>query len=310
MLTRPVAKWFVVVIVAFTWAASRSPRRLGMAAIALAAYLVCAVPWMYVNSQTYGFFGISRGEGLGLFMRAFDVERFPPSEHTQFPEVDAAFRQLAPAEPYMHYRLRDELNYQRGYSAAGVDKMMEGFALEAIAAHPVSFGAGVLVDWIALFVSPHRSVGICQHADGPVLCAERNSGDSLPAFPNTPSPGFMPLKKLVAGYFDTAYWMTPLLAPLALCGALLSLIGERRDRAVTMRRLLLAAAIAYFSLVSVTFNTVEDRYRLPVDAFILLFALTAVPSAVAMVRMQRNRRDNAVARLVRRHSESPYTIAS
>ena len=273
VLTRPVAKGLIVVVIlAGAIAGSRSRRSFAQYAMALCVYLVCIVPWMYANSQTYGFFGISRGEGLGLFMRAFDIERLPPPGETRYADVSAAYRQLAANVPYVHYRIRDELNYRRGYSARETDDAMEAYALEAIAAHPIAFVAGVVFDWGSLFVAPHRSVDTCLYPSGPVLCAARNAGDSLPAFPNAPPSGYAPLKRLVADYMDLAYWVTPGLAPLALIGMLLSR-GPRHQR---FARALLVATIVYFSLVSVSFNTFEDRYRLPIDSLVLLFAVECI----------------------------------
>lgn len=273
VLTRPVAKGLIgVVIVAGALAGHRSPRNLARYAMALCVYLACIVPWMYANSHTYGFFGLSRGEGLGLFMRAFDIERLPPPDVTRYTDVSAVYRQLASSVPYVHYRVRDELNYHHGYSARQTDDAMEGFALEAIVTHPVAFAAGVVFDWGSLFVAPHRSVDTCPHPSGPVLCAARNVGDSLPAFRDAPPAGYVRLKTIVADYMDIAYWVTPALAPLALVGMLLSR-GPRYQR---FARALLISTVFYFSLVSVSFNTFEDRYRLPIDGLVLLFAVESL----------------------------------
>jgi Dolichyl-phosphate-mannose-protein mannosyltransferase/PA14 domain len=272
-LTRPVGKGFIFVVLALTCWHMRGRRHLATAlTAALAGYLLCVSPLMYANRQMYGFLGISRGEGLGLFMRAFDIERLDPPEVTNFPDVKDAYTAVRASFPYVHYHVRDELDYSRGYSAVGADRAMVGFALETIQSHPLEFAAGVAIDWIALFISPHRSVDICDSSSGPVLCAQRNVDASQPAFPNAPSPGFAGLKSLVASYFNVAYWLIPALTPLAFVGVVLSGIRPPSG-ASSFGQALLIATVGYFTLIAVSFNTVEDRYRLPADPFIVLFAM-------------------------------------
>jgi 4-amino-4-deoxy-L-arabinose transferase-like glycosyltransferase len=291
VLTRPVAKGLLVVMIAVLWRhVSMTPRRTTRLASMVAAYLLCTVPWMYVNSQTYGFFGISRGEGLGLFMRAFDIERLPVPADTAYPDVAEVARRLTPTVPFMHYRVRDELNYGLRYSALNTDKLMAGLALEAIEDHPIAFAAGVGLDWLRLFVAPHRSVDLCDDAYGPVLCAVRSRNDRLPAFPNQPPAGVTGLKTAVAAYMGPMYWLTPLLSPLAGLGAFL-ILRRPASPPIQLARVLLLATIVYFSIVSVSFNTVEDRYRLPVDAFILLFAVYALGEAGSLFATSTRRQE-------------------
>ena len=158
-LTRPVAKGLVYLVAALAWWWSPRPR-IRAALLVPAAYLLVVAPWMYVNSQTYGFFGISRGEGLGLFLRAFDVDHLPPPAETAYRACAPLYDALRPREPALHYAVRDDLNFRRGYSALGADRAMAGFALEAIRAHPWTFLTSVAYDWGRLIVAPHRSVDI------------------------------------------------------------------------------------------------------------------------------------------------------
>ena len=277
VLTRPVAKGLIVVLLmAVWWHARLRPRLAAAVTAAVVAYAICVVPWMYANSRAYGFFGVARGEGLGMFMRAFDIERLPPPERTAYPEVERAHRWLSAAHPYVHYFVRDELNFKQKLNAAGTDTAMAGFAREAIAAHPAAFAAGVALDWVSLFVSPKRSVDVCRRSTGPELCSARNDGDSLPAFPASAPVGSRALRTLVAEYFDRAYALTPWLAPFALAGAILSLRRASTHDHGEFVRVLLVAVVVYFTIVTVTFNTIEDRYRLPVDGLLLLFAVGAM----------------------------------
>jgi 4-amino-4-deoxy-L-arabinose transferase-like glycosyltransferase len=278
-LTRPVGKGFVLVVAALLlW--KTMPRRRAAVTIAtvVAAYLACTVPWMYINKQTYGFFAVSRGEGLGLFMRAFDFDRLPVPQDTYYPVVRESFDALRGSHPHLHYAVRDDLNYARGYSAFGTDEEMFGFAREAVAAHPATFVASSLEWWGLLFVAPHRSVHICDSSFGPHWCSQRTVGESTRAFPNRPFAGYRGLKIVAAGYAEWIYYLTPLLAPLAVIGAA-RIRWLARDRATAVR-ILIVLAIVYMTILPVLFNTIEDRYRLPVDS---LIALLAVKGLAAMV---------------------------
>ena len=271
-LTRPVAKGIIALLIAGI--AVRAPRRaLVLAPIALAAYSACVLPVVWDNKNSYGFFGISRGEGLGLFMRAFDVERLIPPTETRYADVHSTYQQIHGLEHAAHYRVRAILNSQYGYSSAAADQAMAGFALETIARHPFQFAGGIVADWVQLLISPHRSLGLCRSLAGPVLCAERNTKASHAPFPNQPRNGFEPLKHVVAYYMRTAYWVIPLLAPVAIGGIVLVLVS-RRER--SFNRVVCAVTVIYFTVVSVAFNTIEDRYRLPIDGFILLFVMVAI----------------------------------
>jgi len=124
-------------------------------------------------------------------------------------------------------------------------------------------------------VEPHRSVDICRGPDGPRLCSERNRFDAERAFPHRPPEGPRALRQGVTAYFDWMYVYIPLLSPLALVGVWGSI--ARQPTPVRRRGTVLLAALALnLTLLAVTFNSVEDRYRLPVDAIIALFAVAAV----------------------------------
>ncbi len=270
-LTRPVAKGLVPAVLAVMWWWSRERKRLILPSVVLVAVFCASVaPWMYVNRQTYGFWGISRGEGLWLFLRTFDIDEIEPPATTRFPEVKQVLEAQRPTHPYLHYAVRDELNYHRGYSAAQADEAMFGFALEAIAAHPVRFAVGTVKQLALLLVAPYRSVQICHSLEGPYLCSERGVGLSFRAFPNTPPPDRKPLKTAIAAYFRVAYWVVPLLWPFAVLGMVRALREhhERTDLAA-----LLVITVLYLAVATALFNTVQDRYRLPADAFAIMFAV-------------------------------------
>jgi 4-amino-4-deoxy-L-arabinose transferase-like glycosyltransferase len=270
-LTRPVAKGLVPAVLAVMWWWGRERKRLILPSLVLVAVFCASVaPWMYVNRQTYGFWGISRGEGLWLFLRTFDIDEIDPPATTRFPEVKQVLEALRPTHPYLHYAVRDELNYQRGYSASQADEVMFGFALEAVAAHPVRFAVGTVKQLALLLVAPYRSVQICDAVEGPYLCSERGADLSFRAFPNTPPPDRKPLKTAIAAYFRVAYWVVPLLWPFAVVGMVRAL---RERHACTDLAALLVITVLYLTVATALFNTVQDRYRLPADAFAIMFAV-------------------------------------
>ena len=277
-LTRPVGQaWALVIIGVLVWAVPR--RRLATAALVLGAYAVTLLPWLYVNSQSYGFVGVSRGQGLGLFMRAFDVERLPTPAHTSFEAVLASQQRLAGSKPYLHYPVRDDLNYHGGFNARPTEELMAGFAREAIAQRPVAYATGVVYDWFRLFLSPHRSVGTCSAPTGPHLCTGRSDGYAMGPFANAPAPGFHALKRALTAYMNASYPLLAVFGPLAAIGGWLTL-RRTRHAAHRARLTLMVATIVYFSAVAVAFNTVEDRYRLPADAFVMVLACAGIDGMV------------------------------
>jgi hypothetical protein len=271
-MTRPVAKIFVIVVLVVLWWRGWSQRRrLIVPSIALPCIFFLGIaPWLYVNQREYGFWGINGGEGLWLFLRAIDIDELDPPPESKYPEVREVFDSLRPVYPYLHFAVRDELNYRRGYSASQADAAMWGFALETVRSHPFRFLAGSAKQWTLLMMNPYRSVNICEAPDGPSLCSERGRDLSFRAFPNRPPAGRTALKALVAAYIRVAYWVIPVLAPLAVIGMLRSL-GRRDERGNL--QLLLAATVLYLTVLASLFNTVQDRYRLPVDALIVMFAI-------------------------------------
>jgi hypothetical protein len=269
-LTRPVAKAMVAVVIAVLWWRNAGPRRhlVAPSLVLLGAFAIGIAPWMYVNSRTYGFWGISRGEGLWLFLRAIDIDGLDPPKTTAYPMVREVFDELRSTYPYLHYAVRDTLNLRRGYSARQADDALLGFALETVAAHPVRFAVGTVKQAGLLLFRPYRSVQICGAPDGPYLCAEHNLGMHLRPFPNQPVPGHKLLKTAIAGYTLLSYWVLPLLAPLALVGMIRTLAGR-----ASASELLLVGVVSYLTVITALFNTVQDRYRLPADAFLVMFAI-------------------------------------
>jgi hypothetical protein len=159
---------------------------------------------------------------------------------------------------------------------------MEGFALEAIREHPVVYASGIAYDWVRLFAKPHRSVAVCAADTGPHLCTGgRSDGDAVGPFSNTPTSGSRVLKEWLARYVDAAYPVLSVLGPLAALGVVVLWRGSP-SRRESPALALMVGVVLYFSVLAVTFNTVEDRYRLPADAFLMVLACAGISRATTL----------------------------
>ncbi|HSL72093.1 MAG TPA: hypothetical protein VK864_17730, partial [Longimicrobiales bacterium] len=278
-LTRPVAQAFIVFVVAIMIAAGFRDRwRQAVAAALLAAVTFGAViaPWMFVNSRTYGFWGVSLGTGLGLFARVFMIDKMDPVPHTQYPKVKAALARARARGDGVHGVTR-----QLRTGTRDTDRAMFGLAFEAVRAHPREYARNSARNWRRLLLRERADPDICQGASGPYLCSSRALGRSTPMFPNVPPEGRPSLKEAIAAWFTAAYTPMWLVVPLAFAGIVLSLLSARIPKP---HALLLLAAILYFTAVPALIQYPEERYRLPIDGLLFIFAAAAAVAAVAWLR--------------------------
>ena len=283
-LTRPVALWFILVIaicVAISERASR--RRVWAAALVTGVYLLTLVPWMYVNKQSYGFWGVSLGQGLGLFMRVFDVDKQTPIEGTSFPAVEQA---ITATNRGNAYAVRNELNFRLGFSASGSDRQMLGYAFANVRAHPFNFFRRSTANWIEQMVMANEDVQICRVREGPYLCNLRSTDMSTSMFPNAPPPGNRQLKRRVSAWFTNGYLRMWIVVPLAFVGIGYYLL-LRTDNRPKGPGVLLIAAILYFSGVPALINWPEERFRLPIDALLLMFGCCGVRAIAVLIPVRR-----------------------
>lgn len=272
VLVRPVAQWFVAGVFAVGWwAVPRGRPRVVATVVALTCYTVPLAGWMTVNRHEYGFFGVSLGRGMGLYTRAFDVDRLVPPEPGGNPEMRELWA-LATAERWSANRVRDELNFVRGYSGARADDVMFAFALETITAHPVAFATGTARRWLIQIADPQTGVRTCPSPRGTFLCSGRAEGESLPPFPNIPPPVAPRLRAAVVAAVTTTAGRFEVVVALALVGLIGWLRWPRRNAAGA----LLIVTAVYFTLVPALSQWDQDRFRLPVDAVFFLFAVRGV----------------------------------
>ena len=267
VLVRPVAQYYVAWPVAAVALAAGSVRRgVGLALVVLTCYAVPIVPLMALNQRDFGFFGISLGQGLGLYTRVFQIDELAPPANTRYPELRGLW-DFARSEAWSANRVHDELNYARDHTAATADAAMYRFAREAAFAQPLRFGLTTAWRWVVQAATPVPSIHVCHAAVGRYLCSGRMTGESLPPFPNAPVVP-SPMREAVVDYALNAVLDMRVVLALATVGLVAALRRRERARAT----LLLAATAAYVVLVPAASQLPQDRYRLPVDALFFVFA--------------------------------------
>ncbi len=279
-LVRPVAQWFILCVVAVIWAASSSVRRAVKATVVIAVVnLVLVMPWMYVNSREFGFFGISIGRGMGLFTTVFEIDRRPLPVDTRYPLV----KEVAESGAVLGWsanRIRDEINYGYGKSYFITDQELFGFALEAVRANPVVFAVNSVRRWMNQLSGVFGGARTCLSPEyGPYLCSGRMTHLSRPAFPNAPTAERRALREWLVRYVKQGYVRMPVVVALAALG----LVAYAADRRRNAAGLLLALAIGYMTLVSAMLTWPQDRYRLPVDAPLFMFAAWGIAAIGRLV---------------------------
>lgn len=267
VLIRPVAQWYLPAVLALLLACrGRRAPILRAGVVAVVCYAVPILGWMSVNQAEFGFFGVALGRGMGLYTRVFEVDAMrPPS-----PGSDREMRALwshAVVERWSPNRVRDELNYGSRMSAAAADERMYDFAKETALAHVLAFSRRTLVQWGRLVVAPLDSIRRCPSPVGHYLCSGRSTGESLPSFPNAPSEPSR-VREATVAYVSRVRWPMLTISLLALAGA-----GVALSEATTLASgALLLVTIACMTLVPAVSQYPLDRFRLPIDALLFLFA--------------------------------------
>jgi hypothetical protein len=280
-LTRPVAQWFVAVPIAIS-ALSAMPwkERLRGAAITAAVYAMLLVPWALVNQQQFHFFGIALGRGFGLFIREFDMDREPPPVETAYPEVrDVLVRGLQMPSPATY--VRDELGDGRKYSVPQKEELMSRFAMESIARHRVRFAVNTVKEWYQLIGHSLGDERVCSSAQGPYICTPRTQGYARGPFLNRPRHDREPMRALVVAYFRHLRIPIGIAFALAVFGVIAYAAGRPPG---FIQGVLLAGTVIYFTLVPSVAQAAQDRYRLPIDGLLFLFAAYGAARLMDQVR--------------------------
>lgn len=266
-LTRPVAQWLVMLPLALAvWMLPTWKDRAKIAIAVAATFAALMLPWAAVNQHQYGFFGIAIGRGFGLFIRVFDMERFEPQQQTAFPDVRDALLIGQGAESPATF-VRDEVGARHKFSAIQKDAIMYGFAMEAIRRQPVRFVTGTFRQWM-IQLGSFDDEAICGGAQGPYLCSRRTVGYAREPFLNRPRSDQSLVRPWVVAYFRHCRVPIRLITPLALLG-ILAYAARPQHR---IRGILLALIIAYLTFLPAFAQAPQDRYRLPIDALLFMFA--------------------------------------
>ena len=283
-LTRPVAEWFFIVpLVMSLIVVSGWRRRLALGAALTATVLAVMLPWSLLNQRQFNYFGVALGRGFGLFIRVFDVDRLEPPQDTRLPEVRKMLdygvaTQFSPAT-----FVRDELRRQH-YSAAQADELMAQFALETAAHHPWRFAANSVKQWAIQLGGSLQDEAICSSAQGNYLCSKRTQGYAREPFLNRPRYEHEPVRPWVVAYMRHCQIPMGVAAALALYGLIAYLAERRPDR---VKGLFLASVIGYFTFLPAFAQSPQDRYRLPIDGLLFMFALFGLGRLIRQLRPDR-----------------------
>lgn len=270
-LTRPVGQWYLLAVLApllFAFAGMR--QRLTAGVVLLATYATCMTPWLLVNQQQYGYFGVAIGTGLGVFTRVFEIDRSPIPVASGYADV-ADFTRTARINrvPQANW-VRDELRRTRRYSTAQIDDRMLGLALVSIADDPPRFAAASLRQWRAQLTGT-SGIPICTSASGAYLCSGRTEGYAIEGFPNRAMPDQAQARRWLLPWFRRAQLPIGAIGALAVFGAV-ACLARQRPRTVQLAAVLIALTVMYFTLVPALTQWPQDRYRLPVDSLLFMFA--------------------------------------
>jgi 4-amino-4-deoxy-L-arabinose transferase-like glycosyltransferase len=273
-LTRSVGQAFIVcILLAVLLRAWRSRRAWAGAALIAAVYITLVMPWAYVNSRTYGFWGMGLGRGLGLFIRVFEIDRLEFVPDTRYMLVRDVLGFARGRGGNTSYIVLDELNHRHGFSQHTADDEMYRAAMETIRAHPWIYAGNTLRNWRDQLLVENADPEICRLRGEPYLCTHAGDGLSNEMFPNVPAPGRRSLKRWIAWYFTTDYLRMWVVLPFTLIGIAVYLLTPRTDaQPPKIAGLLLIAAIVYFTAVPSAMQWPEERYRLPIDPLLFIFA--------------------------------------
>lgn len=268
-MTRPVAQGFIAVPIVLALCLSIDWRkRLVYAGSMAVIYVTALQPWMMLNQRIYGFHGVALGQGLGLFIRTSQVEKYEPSMYHAHPEVEELMT-FAQTTQSAAGHVVDGLR-RRGFSSAAVDDLLYRASVSAISQRPVEFAAHSLRQWWRQLGSLDDE-DICDGEQGPYICSNRTIGYAREPFLNRPlTASSQPTRSLVVWYFRHGRIPMHVVTVLAAFGAIASMAA---NPSVRVLRLCLAMTAIYFTLLPAITQSLQDRFRLPVDG--LLFALAA-----------------------------------
>jgi len=282
-LSRPIGQLLLLAVLVYYFFQFGFSRRLFFgAATSLLVFFVGVFPWLKINHDHYGFWGISRDFGINLYHRVIDVDRtpLPPISSDEFIRDIYLKAAQKPQVTYftVYHALLRKLRREgdRRTVKLRADQRMGDFAKEVLLSSPGQFIPNSISNFFHLFIASRRSVHFCSGGDGtPYLCSnhEGMSTRSVQVNPERPSALW---RQLVSWMFRALVIPDVVVAFLCLVGVFASLRLGAGPPAAKSQRLAILLSILYFTLLAALFNCPEDRFRLPVDGFIYGFAIYGV----------------------------------
>lgn len=266
-LTRPVALYLPAGFALLLILRDRGIRK---AALLLVVYAVILAPWIFFNHYQKGFWGVSQGAGVNLFLKVYEVAGIQPVEDSKYPQVRRIYEsvKVRSRDTHVYWEVR-KLLYGRTHSEARTDELMLRFAIEGLFSNPFPYLSVTLRNFAAFFLNARNSVNVCTFEKGPVPCAG-TARLVTQAFPFVDGSEYPALSSSAAGFlrdFQIPMWIF-VLASIYGAAALWRREPEQRS-------LIVAATFTafYFALIVSALNMPEDRYRLPLDPLFFLYGV-------------------------------------
>jgi hypothetical protein len=165
------------------------------------------------------------------------------------------------------------------------DEIMAAAAAEAALREPGRFAVNSLRQWRRQLSGPLGDEAICASAEvGAYLCSKRTVGYAREPFLNRPRHAGQPVREWVVSYFRHARIPITLISAIAAFGVLAA-VAQRGGAA--SHGVLLALTIAYFTFLPAFAQSPQDRYRLPIDALLFMFAAFGAIRLIGEIRRDR-----------------------
>ncbi len=269
-LTRPLAQMLLLLVLSLTFLAHyKNKKIIKLIFLAALTYGLTIFPWLSINHNHYGYWGISKDFGLNLFHRTFDLDQL-----TIESSENDSFHQLAMKEKdknrktyfYILSKLRQkEMSYNE------IDSVMAEYGRELIAGNLPQYLLGSINVFWEYFFLPHNSVQFCDVGNSTYLCSFSEQRLFSDLFPQRPIvDNFKKLRLIIFYYFNLWRYFDIFLSALSLLGIFVVIKSEKSHK---LKFCLLIGIVLYFALIVSLFSSAEDRYRLPIIPLLLPFAI-------------------------------------
>lgn len=280
-LTRPLGQFVLpIVLIVFLLRERFSSQWWKTVAVSFSIFAAVLLPWMFTNKVYYKFFGLSQDLGLNLFHRIIDVEKIPPREKTEFPRVKRAWEAETIQHEITYFHVYHQLLKER-IRRVKADRMMASFAIETLTQESGKYFApylkNVVVTFFDFFFRARRSVQFCGDPNGSYMCTKNTLGQREKAFSNNAENISSGKRAAVHKYFRVARLPMAFVSLLAMIGFVSALLHWRKSSPTILLTVLIPL---YFALLTGIFNIPEDRFRLPMDPLLFVFAVSTVACAI------------------------------